>query len=762
MMDGVTNDFQPTEDKLAITEPAYIMSADNGGFICEVVMPEHSPLRGCVGLRYPRKALAKRSAAFQMCIDLLKAKFLDSSLLSKYKKFRPEGANAHLAVNEKKTGKYLMRLKPKMWAEGRGTVPSVVYLTVIDMPDGLSRPHQPIGLITRHPLPQFPSFPLFLDTGEPTFVRSSPRSSFEVSEQEVLLFTKYTLLLLLHVNAKKFEENPANMSYWVVPIRASNSTGESRNAIDWAAIDYAIASEYSQWHPEMPNELLENKFIVDPWAGNRRFFSERIEPRLQALSDIPEKTAKFDRPGANKKKNILQYSISLFGKKYDEEWPKWDRNQPVMECTQVMHRQNLLAPPSPKEDDVKTRFTRAYLCPEPMIISALSPDIVTMFLVFPPIIHRIEDYLIALEAPKLININIGAALALEAMTKDSDNSDDHTTDDRINFRPGMGNNYERLEFMGDCFLKAATSISLFVIKPHDDEFQFHVHRMHMICNKNLMDTALELKLTEYVRSMAFSRRLWYPDALKLLEGKGAGKVGGNEVLKHSLGDKSIADICEALIGAAFIQHNDHEKWQPHLWTDAIRAVTNLVADDNHKIDIWEDYIRAYIPPAWQIADATAPQRDLAEKIETEQGYCFKWPRLLRCAFSHPSNPWTWETVPSYQRLEFLGDALLDLACITYLFYKYPDKNPQWLTEHKMAMVSNKFLGAVCVKIGFHRHMRHNHPILGSQIKEYVDEVTLAEEAAQNGEVDYWTHVKDPPKVCLPLQLKQRRMLIMKN
>ena len=111
-------------------------------------------------------------------------------------------------------------------------------------------------------------------------------------------------------------------------------------------------------------------------------------------------------------------------------------------------------------------------------------------------------------------------------------------------------------------------------------------------------------------------------------------------------------------------------------------------------------------------------------------------------------PWTWEQIPSYQRLEFLGDALLDLACITYLFYNYPDKDPHWLTEHKMAMVSNKFLGAVCVKIGFHSHMRHNHPQLGGPIKEYVDEVELAAEGAEaNGELDYWTHVKDPPKVC---------------
>jgi endoribonuclease Dicer len=237
--------------------------------------------------------------------------------------------------------------------------------------------------------------------------------------------------------------------------------------------------------------------------------------------------------------------------------------------------------------------------------------------------------------------------------------------------------------------------------------------------------------------------------LKLLEGKGAGKVGGNDVHTHTLGGKSIADICEALIGAAFIQHNDKDHWQPHTWTNAIKAVSKFVNDPQHDMQEWDEYIRAYVPPSWQLADATAPQRDLVDKIENEQGYRFRWPRLLRSAFSHPSNPYTWERVPCYQRLEFLGDALLDLACVADLFYNYPGKDPQWLTEHKMAMVSNKFLGAVCVKIGFYRHMRHNETKLGGRIQEYVDDIKLAEASAQQtGDVDYWIHVKDPPKVCL--------------
>jgi endoribonuclease Dicer len=127
-----------------------------------------------------------------------------------------------------------------------------------------------------------------------------------------------------------------------------------------------------------------------------------------------------------------------------------------------------------------------------------------MFIVFPAIIHRVEDYLIALETCDLVDIKVDPDLALEAVTKDSDNSEDHD-EEHINFRPGMGKNYERLEFMGDCFLKMATSISLFGQRPNDDEFDFHVDRMTMICNQNLFQAAIKLNLTGYIRTMAFSR-----------------------------------------------------------------------------------------------------------------------------------------------------------------------------------------------------------------------------------------------------------------
>ena len=127
-----------------------------------------------------------------------------------------------------------------------------------------------------------------------------------------------------------------------------------------------------------------------------------------------------------------------------------------------------------------------------------------MSYLFSAIISRLESYLIALEACDMLGLCVKPGLALEAITKDSDNTEEHRSD-QLHVQRGMGKNYERLEFIGDSFLKMATSISLFSTSPEDNEFEFHVRRMVMICNKHLLDTALKLRLFEYIRTRGFSR-----------------------------------------------------------------------------------------------------------------------------------------------------------------------------------------------------------------------------------------------------------------
>lgn len=65
----------------------------------------------------------------------------------------------------------------------------------------------------------------------------------------------------------------------------------------------------------------------------------------------------------------------------------------------------------------------------------------------------------------------------------------------------------------------------------------------------------------------------------------------------------------------------------------------------------------------------------------------------------------------------------------------------------MAMVSNKFLGTLAIKLGLHTHLRHFSSALQSQITHYAEDMQAAE-AEGEGVVDYWLATKDSPKVTL--------------
>lgn len=378
-------------------------------------------------------------------------------------------------------------------------------------------------------------------------------------------------------------------------------------AVDWRLLDEVFENDEYKWTSQTPPSSLVDKFLIDRWDGGRRFYSVAIDANLKALDPIPEDTAKGPR-GAD---NIIEYSVSLFKK--SRERVTWNPDQPVMEAYKFLTRRNLLATPESKEVTLRTR---AFLCPEPLRISAVPPAVAASCFVWPAVIHRFESYLIAQEACSRVGVVCQPDVALAAVTKDADNSGEHENQERINFQKGMGDNYERLEFIGDTFLKTATTISTFIQNPNDNEAEFHTKRMLLLCNDNLFKVAMKLELYEYIRSQAFSRRLWYPEGIKLLEGKGVNKKEEDSVIKHSLGDKTIADVSEAMIGAAFVSHDKPGQiWREEQWGHAVRAVTKLVGSGSHAMNSWNDYRLAYDKPTYQTADVTASQRDLAAKVE---------------------------------------------------------------------------------------------------------------------------------------------------
>ena len=738
------------EDSDSIIKPEYIMSTEGKLFRCEVLLPKNAPIRSVIGRAYSRKAFAKASAAFDACLKLRENGYLDNYLKSTFVKRLPEMRNARLAITVKKTNEYDMRTKPQFWKQGIGEPVSELYVTIIDLaePCATGRPQAVLALLTRRMLPGFPSFPIFPRPGfKCDVLLTRPTAALVFQQPAINMLTGFTLRIFKHLFNKTFEHDQDAMPYWLAPVKPGWAVDDPSLAfIDWGVVETVHEQEKTEWSVNLGEADMVGKFIVDPGSGANRYFSLRLARELKAHDPVPEGCAPHKHS-----KSILDYSSSLW--QNTRLRVQFQENQPVVEAYQIPHRRNWLDDWDREEAAARTK---AFICLQPLMISSIPADVAEMGYIFPSVIWRIDAYLVTVEACSGLGLNVPASLALEAMTKDSDNTEEHKAE-QIHFQRGMGKNYERLEFIGDCFLKMATSISLYAQNAKDDEFESHVKRMVMICNRNLFNTAQELKIYESIRSEGFHRRKWYPPGLKLTGGKGVNAKEKASANKHRLNDKAIADVCEALIGAALLTQQDSGRMDM-----AVKAVSIFVKNSDHNVKCWADYYKLYELPAYQTVVPSAPQVDMAKKVADLTGYQFKYPRLLASAFTHPSCPSTYAAgVPDYQRLEFLGDSLLDMACVNFLFYRHPERDPQWLTEHKvsssepvsvptlispkMAMVANKFLGALCVRLGFHHHLRQHHNALLFLIKNYVEDVTEAEERS-NGSPDYWTQTKDPPKV----------------
>ncbi|KAJ5107010.1 hypothetical protein N7456_003685 [Penicillium angulare] len=717
----------------------YFVNSAGSSFFCEVILPEKSPIRGLTGGSVSTKVLAKQSAAFDMCMLLRKKNLLDDHFRSIYYKRLPAMRNAKLAILSKKTNKYAMLWKPSLWKENQGYSPDTLYITVFSfIPlEPLSREHRNIAVLTRVPLPAIPDFPIFLENDKQTTIKTTTiNSTILVIEHELTCLSQFTLAVFRDVFHKTFEPITETFPYWLAPIKPDVSIDSPnilpKDVIDWKLLEFVNENPEIKWSKEMDPAALLNCFIYDCWDGRRRFFPLSIDPSLRA-SDPPPPYV----PQRKWMKDIFNYSLSLSKNSRPKVLEKADWEQPVFQAEGICLRRNFL---DKATDAERAEPTRSVFCPQPLTISAIPIPTVTSALAFPAIMHRLESYLIVMEGCQLLGLNIDTEYALEAFTKDSDNTEEHRTL-QLHVQRGMGKNYERLEFLGDSFLKMATSIALFCQNPDDDEYEFHVNRMVLICNRNLFNAAIKIGLYKYIRSRGFSRHAWYPPGLQLLHGRNFVRHLESES-SHNLGEKTIADVCEALIAASFLTEG-----KDHPFDTAVHAVTVFVDSESHKAKCWKDYESSYTKPKYQLKAVDAHEQDLANKIFDLIGYRFSYPPLLRSAFTHPSYPSAWAKVPCYQRLEFLGDALLDMVCVDSLFKRFPDKDPQWLTEHKMAMVSNKFLGALAVKLGFHRHLQHFSNPITSIIPQYAEELQLAEEES-NGAMDYWLGTKEAPK-CLP-------------
>ena len=116
------------------------------------------------------------------------------------------------------------------------------------------------------------------------------------------------------------------------------------------------------------------------------------------------------------------------------------------------------------------------------------------------------------------------------------------------------------------------------------------------------------------------------------------------------------------------------------------------------------------------------KKELIEFI-SKFGLNFEDFSLLNRAFVHTSytNENSIDILESYERLEFLGDAVLKIAISDFLFKKFPDLREGDLTKHRSWVVSDKELSVFAGKIGLSKLilLGKNEECLGGREKPSI-------------------------------------------
>ncbi|KAL5043110.1 ribonuclease III domain-containing protein [Aspergillus fruticulosus] len=229
--------------------------------------------------------------------------------------------------------------------------------------------------------------------------------------------------------------------------------------------------------------------------------------------------------------------------------------------------------------------------------------------------------------------------------------------------------YQQYEFFSDSVLKFTVATSLFYNHPNWHEGSLTEKLHALVQNAHLTHTALESGLDAYIISHRFSPRKW--PALLISE-----KLYTTAPTR-SLPAKVPADVIEALIGAAYIDGGLYKAQ-----SCILHFLPELRPTRLESMPVSQDHKKAHL----------IQQESLEENI----GVTFNNKVLLTEALTHPSCQCNASTQPN-QRLEFLGDAVLDMLIINLISAHGTKFSEGEMTKIKHAVVSRQLLAFLCME-----------------------------------------------------------------
>lgn len=349
----------------------YVVKPDKKQYIASVVLPDGSPIKTIQGIPQRTKQLARCSAAFEACRILIQRGYIDKHLQPAFARKLPTMRSARLALSADKKSEYEMLVKPRFWSLCLGPEPpAVLYQTTISLsqPAALGHPSRPLILLSRNPLPDIPSAPLFFGGGQTSTVRLSPsQPSLEVTSEEIVALSGFTLRLFAHVFSKQYEAEPHELPYFIAPCSVSKDQNEGGvSNIDWEVVNYVARTERLEWL-NAPKEFFKDKLAMDPYDGSRKFIlggiNEQLKPSDPTPAGVPPpRSLAYKRV----EQNIKEYSNSLSIRSRQRR--NWSDDQPVVNAELLSIRRNFL-----DEYYIDDGVNSAcYVILEPLVVSPVS------------------------------------------------------------------------------------------------------------------------------------------------------------------------------------------------------------------------------------------------------------------------------------------------------------------------------------------------------------------------------------------------------
>ncbi|KAG5644065.1 hypothetical protein DXG03_009155 [Asterophora parasitica] len=632
-------------------------------FVCTVVIPG---ILNAAGPARNSEDIAKRAACYAICQNLASKGLLDCRFFP-----QPEAIAADYTSppDAEKSGggqRSYTRKEPDFWTNTRGIPIGSLYPVVISTMhrDADMQPYAPISILTRQALPDLASFKVFF-SGVPATISMQRGAPLRLTEGQIQELYLYTLRTCRIVTNKSIECPLANMVYFIAPLRLNWSPADDdafnrpnelpsiAEYIPWelvslAAHGYSVSFKRGVTTEEAQRDLHDAVIQDRTVEFTKRYAAVRLRNDLSPLSkptDSPRE-ALFDSILAHCKARRKGFEGLR------------DENQPLIEVTSLPPVLNQLNPAS--RPSTTTKLQAKYLIPELCSKCTIPASTMRTMRLLPSITRRIDDLLLVKELnARLFDHAISDTLLHTAITTPS---------------CGIEFDYERLEILGDAFLKYVSSIYLYVSWPEKTEGELHSARQDLISNKSLFKRACRTGLPTYIQSKLLSPRTWAPpNFTKVVEPRSssngtmsakpmvtkdapaaAGKAkasrvqqepedgeiddkespaltpmnkgkqprrrgarGKGDPTKHWLGDKAVADVAEALIAAGYSAGGED------LGLKVVKAIGVPISLD---IRAWADFRKRAAPILKNPLRKQKPET--LKAVEAIIGYKIAQPHLL--------------------------------------------------------------------------------------------------------------------------------------